>query len=282
MYSTKVDAIEQWSRAQTLRTFIPPDEMAAAIRDLRNNEAMWAQVKPNYERLSRRIEDQLRDETRTISELMGESVREKLLDSVNQLDGDPEATRAFFTSPAVESVIGSILYDAIFEFIKTVDILGNIVNSLPVIGPIRQQIMGSLRKELDRTLGRQVKGFLGSYSKLATEQLATLVLSEANAAGFRTATRKIVEQVLERPVNSLLPSPATAEEIRNTAWDMANQPLPLADDEIIERVYSTFGDVKVEDLGIEDVEPIRRLADGVLERFLASEEGKAFLAESRQ
>jgi hypothetical protein len=37
-----------------------------------------------------------------------------------------------------------------------VDLVGNIVNNLPVIGPIRQQIVASFKKELDRTLGRQV------------------------------------------------------------------------------------------------------------------------------
>jgi hypothetical protein len=59
-------------------------------------------------------------------------------------------------SPAVVSVIGSVLYEGIFEFIQTVDILGNIVNGLPIIGPVRKQIMTGLKRELDRTLGKQV------------------------------------------------------------------------------------------------------------------------------
>ena len=92
----------------------------------------------------------------------------------------------------------------IFEFIKQVDIIGNIVNNLPIIGPIRQQIMASFKTELDRTLGKQVKGFLGTYSRLATEQLVSLVLSEDNAAGFRSARRRLVEQILSRPVSSLV------------------------------------------------------------------------------
>ena len=76
--------------------------------------------------------------------------------ALEEVAGDADATRAVLRTPAVEGVIGSVLYEGIFQFIQTVDIIGNIVNGLPVIGPIRQQILNAFKKELDRTLGRQV------------------------------------------------------------------------------------------------------------------------------
>jgi hypothetical protein len=46
-------------------------------------------------------------------------------------------------------IVGGILYEGIFEFLRKVDIIGNIINRLPIIGPIRVAIM----KEFKASLG---------------------------------------------------------------------------------------------------------------------------------
>ena len=118
-----------------------------------------------------RAEKALREETRTLGELLGAEASEKVLKALENVSGDADATRSFLRTPAVEKVVGSILYEGIFEFIKGVDLLGNIINGLPIIGPIRQQIDGG-EQGLDQSLGNQVKGFWG-VTRDATEQLMT-------------------------------------------------------------------------------------------------------------
>ena len=50
----------------------------------------------------------------------------------------------------------SINSKGIFEFIQRVDIIGATVNKLPIIGPIRQQIIQEFKKSIDQVLGGQV------------------------------------------------------------------------------------------------------------------------------
>ena len=51
---------------------------------------------------------------------------------------DERSVRAFLQTPAVESVVGQLLYDAIIEFFDSVDLIGQFVNNLPLLGPMRQ------------------------------------------------------------------------------------------------------------------------------------------------
>jgi hypothetical protein len=76
----------------------------------------------------------------------------------------------------------------------------------------------------------KVKGFLVSYSRLATEQLSALVLSDENGPGFALARRKLGEELLGRPVSSLVPSEKACQEARDGAWALAETPLPLSDE----------------------------------------------------
>lgn len=270
---------DAWARQRTLREVLPPMDLARAVRSMRADKALLDSYRPIYDKATARIEKTLREETRTIREIIGEEASMRALASLEGIAGDPEATRAVLRTPAVESVIGSILYEGIFEFIQTVDLIGNIVNSLPIIGPIRQQIVSGFKRELDRTLGRQVKSFLGSYSRLATEQLASLVLSEENSKGFAQARRRLGEEVLGRPLSSLVPASAVVQDLRESAWALAETPLPVDDEEIIDRVYSLFGDQTIEELGLETPSQISSLGASVLEKFLSSEEGKSFAVE---
>merc|ERR1719229_217876 len=102
------------------------------------------------------------------------------------------------TQPAVEQILSDILYEGIFEFIQKADLLGNVVNSLPVIGPIRQTIVAEFKKSLDRVLGPQIKKFLASYNRVAVQRVIDLVVSPQNTQAFGAANRKIVESLFER------------------------------------------------------------------------------------
>jgi hypothetical protein len=148
---------------------------------------------------------------------------------------------------------------------------------LPILGPLRAQVVQSVKRETDRTLGKQVKGFLGSYSAMATEQVASMVLSRENSAGFAKARRKLGDELLKRPVASLLPPPATVVELKDALWALAQAPLPAGDEAAVTRVYELVGDVCLSKLALPPTpQPATDLMTKALNRFLASEEGKAF------
>eukprot|EP00614_Pseudopedinella_elastica_P018161 CAMPEP_0172649348 /NCGR_PEP_ID=MMETSP1068-20121228/241742_1 /TAXON_ID=35684 /ORGANISM="Pseudopedinella elastica, Strain CCMP716" /LENGTH=362 /DNA_ID=CAMNT_0013463697 /DNA_START=29 /DNA_END=1117 /DNA_ORIENTATION=+ len=308
--------LETYVRRSTLRELLPPSELAATVASLREDKELWESYRPTYEKAVKRAEKEFREESRTFKEILGEDASERLLkaleevagdadatqavlrtpavegvmgkkeefillcvgasSALEEVAGDADATQAVLRTPAVEGVIGSVLYEGIFQFIQTVDIIGNIVNGLPVIGPIRQQILNAFKKELDRTLGRQVKSFLGSYTRAASEQVANLVLSEENSKGFANARRRLGEEVLNRPLNSLVPPESTVDELSDAAWNIAASPLPIGDEEVINRVYDAIGNYSLDGLGIETPPQISALATKTFERFLNSDEGKVF------
>ena len=84
----------------------------------------------------------------------GEKNTNNILKAVEGVDiYEPASVRAFLQNSAFENMIGGILYEGIFEFLQKVDIIGNIVNSLPLIGPMRQAIVKEFKNTMDRTLG---------------------------------------------------------------------------------------------------------------------------------
>lgn len=139
-------------------------------------------------------------------------------------------------------------YDAIFEFLQRADIVGNVVNSLPLIGPIRQQITKELKRALDLVLGPQIKTFLGSYSRVAVQRMIDFVLREENRPSFRKANRALVDSVLGRGVSSLLPSSTDSANLRSKVldylWGLSEDDLERA----LDFVYAQVGHQRVGDV----------------------------------
>jgi hypothetical protein len=129
-----------------------------------------------------------------------------LLASIESADiYDATTIRSFLQSPIFENMLGGILYEGIFEFLQRVDIVGNVINKLPVIGPIRVAIMKEVRAGLDKSLGAQIKLFLSSFNKVAVQRMADFVLSPQNRQAFSKALRNLADLLLSRPLGSLLP-----------------------------------------------------------------------------
>ena len=119
--------------------------------------------------------------------------------------------------------------------------MGNVVNSLPLIGPIRQQITKELKRALDLVLGPQIKTFLASYSRVAVQRMIDFVLRDENKANFRSANRALAEALLQRSVSSLLPSAADSARLRGKLvdylWGLSEDDLTRA----LDFIYDQFG-----------------------------------------
>lgn len=116
-------------------------------------------------------------------------------------------------------VFHSPLDDGIYEFFQTIDVFGNIISNLPIIGPIRNQIRDEIKRNLDRTLGPLVQSFLRSYTKVAVLQASDYVLSPSNKKSFGNANVRLVSSILERPISSLLPPSEMLVSLRKDLFD---------------------------------------------------------------
>ena len=85
------------------------------------------------------------------------------------------------------------------------------LSKLPILGPIRAQLVDAARREVDALVGPQVEGFLGSYSAAAAESAVSYLLAEDNSPKLRAARRQLASKLLNRPLCKLVAP--TAREI---------------------------------------------------------------------
>jgi len=238
-----------WVRQETLTDLIPKEDVLAIIDELLSNEALMDDseelVTKNWEKLERK----LREETRPPREILGLETTDRILASVQSMDGyDPQAVNAFLESEAVNSLFSRVLYDGIFEFFQKIDVFGQIINGLPILGPIRKQIVTETKRQLDRSLGPLVQKFLGTYTKIAVREASEFVLSPTNQKAFSGANVKLVSSLLDRPVNSLVPSSDLSEKLRKEIFEYLRS-VDMEDmDTYVSFAYDFLGDKSVDNV----------------------------------
>ena len=136
---TVIDRVDEWLRLQTFSGMVDRHELKKLLSDVVSDDDYWARQRGTYDTIFDEVDTLLRREERPLQQILNEGVLAKVLDQVEKADVDPSLLKAFMRTPAVESMAGAILYTGIFEFVQRADILGNIVNGLPVIGPIRME-----------------------------------------------------------------------------------------------------------------------------------------------
>ena len=135
-----LDLLELWIREQAITDVLSRKQAANLLEELRNDRRFWAQQRRQFTRVWTSIVEGLRQETRPLSAVLGESTSSRLLDAFEEMDTEPEMVDAVVRSEVVEKMLGYVLYEGILEFIERADLLGNLVKGLPVIGPLRVQV----------------------------------------------------------------------------------------------------------------------------------------------
>lgn len=269
-----------WYATETLESLLPKEDALAIVSEILDNDALMddsaALVNENWEKLAQR----LGNETRTTSEILGKEATDRVLQSMQGWNEyDPQAVRAFLGSDAVNALFAKILYDGIFEFFQKIDVFGNIVNTLPILGPIRRQIVIETKKSLDRTLGPLVQQFLGTYTKVAVLEAVEFVLSPSNRKSFGTANVKLVSSLLDRPVQSLIPSAETTDRLKEDALDYLQRANKEEVERYVQYVYDFVGDKRVDSVinvdRVLDASPtLQKTIDSLWTRALNAAESK--------
>lgn len=276
-----VSGLETWLRSQRISSVVPRDRLLGAINELRADEAFWDGLKPRFEKAWERGEARLRQESRPANEVLSPEAVERILEGIERIEPDPEAVRTFLASPAIEKMLGEVLYHGITEFLKKADLLGRAVNRLPVLGPLRKKVMNAFKDEFEGRMEGQIKGFLGSFSGKAVERMIEHVLSDEHQAGFRSARRKLGEHLLARPLNTLIPGEETTARLREQAWEAIRRAALRDEAEFLGQVYDDHGDETWGDWTWKLSGKATELFAGPLTEFLQSEAGQAWSVEER-
>jgi hypothetical protein len=248
MSATARDAIN-WIKTEELEHLVPKEDALNILDELLSDEELIDDsesiVVKNWDKLERK----LLEETRSVAEILGKETTDRILKSVENIEGyDPDAVRAFLGSEAVNKLLAQVLYDGIYNFFQTIDVFGNIIGQLPIIGPMRNKIRDEAKRSLDRTVGPLIKTFLQSYTKVAVLEASDFVLSPANRKVFGGANVKLVSSILERSINSLVPPPDMTVKLRNDAFEYLRNAEMTDLEEYVTFCYDIVGDKSVDDV----------------------------------
>lgn len=248
MASTAREAID-WVKTQELDSLLPREDALSILDELLSDEELIDDSERLVVKNWNKLELKLLEEKRSVAEIIGKETTDRVLKSVENVDGyDPQAVRAFLGSEAVNKLLAQVLYDGIYNFFQTIDVFGNIIGNLPIIGPMRNRIRDDAKKSLDRTVGPLIKTFLTSYTKTAVLEASDFVLSPANRNVFGSANVKLVSNILERPVNTLIPSSDLTAKLRDDAYEYLRGVESKDLEEYVTFCYDIVGDKSVDDV----------------------------------
>lgn len=249
--SSSASKVISWYTQQPFRRLLPKEDAVKICQELLQSQELIKDSEKYVIKNWDKFLNKLREESRSMQQLLGEETTDRILKSVESLDSyDADTVRTFLGSEAINALFSKVLYDGIFEFFELVDIFGNIVKQIPIIGPIREQIKKETKRNLDRTLGPSIQKFLSTYTRIAVMQAGEYILSPANRKAFGSANVKLITSLLQRPVNTLpfISDVDLGEKLRRDAFAY----LRAADMSDIERYldygYDLIGDKCTNDL----------------------------------
>jgi len=237
-----LSALDVWMREQTIESILPKEQAKALLCDLRDDRRFWAQQRRQYSLVWFSFEASLRVEERPLSALLGNGTSRRLLDAVEEMDEDPALVYAVLRSEIVEQLIGKVLYEGIFEFVQRADLLGSVIDQLPVLGAIRMQMIRTAREQVDSLLGESVTRFLGEYTTSAGESAAAFLLAPDTAPSRRRARRAAAAKLLSTPVRLLVPEmEMEVALLRDAVWSAVQEFRLPHETALVDRLYDEFG-----------------------------------------
>ena len=273
---------------QTLSSLVSQSDLKQIYNELffeRSSVLFNDETYQQYKKYWSKAEIRLRQEDkRTLSDLLGEEATSRILNSIRGDEGgvslsyDAQSVRTFLESDAINSLFTKLLYDAIFEFTINFDILGNAISKLPMLGPVRQQVLKESKRQMDRTLGPLLQRFLSSYTRIAIGQTLDFVISAENSSAFGKANARLVEYLLkQKTLADFIPEDTVLVDWREESWkylaeiednESAKEDLRKILEQSIDFTYDALGDKCIQDSGLD----VNEILDSspTLERGLVS------------
>jgi hypothetical protein len=273
-----IETFQSWLLYQNFEDIIPKAKMYNLIKEIKSSSSASDSIQPIYNETWDKIEKYIETEKRSLKTLLGTEFSMKLLNAVEMINiYEPTTVRAFLKTPVFEKMLGGILYEGIFEFIQKVDIIGNIVNRLPLIGPLRQTFVKEFRNLLTNSvLGDQLKTFLITFNRIGVERMVEFILSKENQSNFLKANRNVVESLINRPLIEILPTTTSRKDLKNNIWIAINSISEIELLQLCDTFYNNYANMSTKSISasIENIPVVKSSLAGLLDTYLDSPQGK--------
>lgn len=181
------------------------------------------------------LREKLAVDPRPLSAFVSEKGLAALGELVKEPDVVPERLlRELAESDAARTVMNDVLYDALTEFSDKVNPffaewgLPSLLRKVPFGGSVALKSFEAVRGEFDRRLEPEIRKFLQTFSKKATDRALALALSRAASPAFVALRKDTLRALLAQRLEEVVPPPGAPKG--NAAED--------AGLEIAERLYA--------------------------------------------
>lgn len=255
---TFLENLSNMLEQESVSSFLPKDDLITMANEIRFNQVIMKKAYERFEVIWKYFREMVYEENRTLRDILGEEIYEKVLEIAGKLDVyDKQTVRSFIQTPAFVGMFGGIVYETIADAIGRVDWIGKRVNRIPVIGPIRQRVRKSIKNRLDRTVGRRFKksvfNMVGEDSMLS---LADFMVTQQNNKPFEDANRSIIETICNRPISSFFPeTDETDEKLKKAIWSIVTDTPTSEFLPIMNYLYDKLGSARLSDIIALNFEP---------------------------
>jgi alpha-D-ribose 1-methylphosphonate 5-triphosphate synthase subunit PhnG len=148
-------------------------------------------------------------------EIVGEQARLRI-DAVVELPDvvSEPLVRAVLTSPAVESAINDMLYEALDRFSRSVNPfvaswgIPALLDALPIVGKgVIKKAIASVQEEFDKRLEPEIRRFLKGFARQTLDRSVKQMLQKGGDPELVELRKQIAAVVLDQPLAELVWSP---------------------------------------------------------------------------
>lgn len=270
----------EWLRSREVRELVDRNTWDTLVRDLLEDEDVRDRSRFVYNLLWDWLYEEFRREERSLREVIGPDFSDELVRYAREVDLDEETARILFRNPAAEAMFGDVLYEGINEFLSRVDIIGAILDKIPLIGGIKGKVQGNIPDGISGLVEGRIKQFLGNFSGAACEKGMNVVLSPDHRQEVRMVQAEVLNHYLDRPICDFLPEQERARQWRDALWEGVEMNLDDFD-EMIERARRFYEEV--ETVSLEECiagnppESVLNLLGSTLEEFLSENRAEEWL-----
>ncbi len=233
----------EWLRSREVGELVNRNEWNSVTRGLIEDEDVRNRTRYVYNILWDWLYKEFRREERSLREVIGPEFSDELVRYAREIELDEETARILFRNPAAKAMFGDVLYEGIDEFLSQVDIIGAILDKIPLIGGIKGKVESNIPEGISGLVEGRIKQFLGNFSGAACQKGMNVVLSSDHREDVRRVQGEVLNHYLDRPISDFLPDDERAREWRDALWSGIEMNLEDLD-EMTERARRFYDEIE--------------------------------------
>ncbi|KAJ1439096.1 hypothetical protein B484DRAFT_444242 [Ochromonadaceae sp. CCMP2298] len=250
----------QLMEAESIGSLMPKEDLMEMIREVRSNAVIMKKVENRFQYFWKYFAALVYNEKRSFKEILGPEISTKVLQVAEKLDiYDHRTVRSFIQTPAFSHVMSGLVYESVFDVVKNVDVMGRVVNRIPIVGDLRRGIGRGIKRGIDNTIGLRVRTLMTPVvNENNVGRIADFMSSQKNKKAFEMVNRNIVENVISRPLCTIFPPYGSSEfdAMRQAVWNIIVESPPEEIFPLINVFYENLSSTKLSELLTVNFDPL--------------------------